>query len=133
MKMESSMPPPRGTFSRVRSVPMGTSKLLFVSGVAASKAPPRGAAEQTEVVFRTIERLLQEHGASLRDVVKITAFLANIGDYDEYNSVRNRLFAEHPAPPASSTVEARLVDPEFRVEIEAIAILDTANNDDTRG
>ena len=130
MKSQSSLPPPRGAFSRVRSVRMGDSRLLFVSGIAASRETPPGALEQTEIIFQTIDSLLREHGSSLRDVVKLTAFLVDIGDYAAYNSVRNRIFADHPSPPASSTVEARLVEPKFRVEVEAIAIPGSAGAGD---
>lgn len=130
MKSESSLPPARGNFSRVRSVRMGESRLLFVSGIAASKETPPGAGEQAEIIFQTIDNLLRDHGASLRDIVKITAFLADIDDYQAYNSVRNRIFADHPAPPASSTVEARLVERKFRVEVEAIAIPGLAGEGD---
>lgn len=119
-----SLPPARGAFSRIKVVQAGSAKWLFVSGVAASVNTPPDAGSQTRIVFDIIAGLLNQHGASLRDIVKVTAFVADMADYDAYNAVRNELFSVYDDPPASSTVEARLVKPEFLVEVEAVALLD---------
>lgn len=124
----NKLPPPRGVFSRVRSARVGATEWLFVSGVAASVNTPTDAASQTRVVFEMIAGMLSERGATLGDIVKITAFLADMSDYDAYNAVRNELFSTYSEPPASSTVEARLVKPEFLVEVEAIALIDTGDH-----
>ena len=56
------------------------------------------------------------------DLTKITAFLVNAGDYDDYAKVRLELFPE--GGPASSTVFiSGLVSSDFLIEIEAFAVL----------
>ena len=121
----TTLPPPRGAFSRVKAVEIGSAKWLYVSGVAASVNTPPDAGSQTKIVFDIIDGLLSQHGASLREVVKVTAFIADMADYKAYNDVRNEIFSAYENPPASSTVEARLVTPKFLVEVEAVAVIDT--------
>jgi enamine deaminase RidA (YjgF/YER057c/UK114 family) len=67
--------------------------------------------------------LLAEHGAALADLVKIGVFLTDMREYDQYNAVRNRIFADVSSPPASTAVEAKLGKPALRIEIEAVAIV----------
>jgi 2-iminobutanoate/2-iminopropanoate deaminase len=67
-----------------------------------------------------VERCLASAGCSTDDVVKVTAFLSDLEDFDAYNRVYEQRFA---APyPARSTVGARLADG-LLVEIEAVALL----------
>jgi enamine deaminase RidA (YjgF/YER057c/UK114 family) len=57
-------------------------------------------------------------------VVKITAFLTDLRDYDGYNEVRNQVFGDFAKPPASATVgTTHLVKPEWRIEIETVAVV----------
>lgn len=117
------LPMSESRFSRVRVVPLGVATMLFVSGTTARDEAPYDTPKQTEIVFARIAELLAPHGGALNDIVKITVFLTDMREYDQYNAVRNRIFAETPVPPASSAVEAKLGKPAVRVEIEAIAVL----------
>ena len=57
---------------------------------------------------------------SLADVVKITVFLTGEDDIAGFRAARDRMIGE--ALPASTlVVVSRLVRPEWRVEIEALA------------
>ena len=77
---------------------------------------------QTEQVFKNVETALSLVGATMDDVVKITCFLVNVGDYSDYAGVRRRVFPENG--PASATVIVKeLVRPEFLVEVDAFAIV----------
>jgi reactive intermediate/imine deaminase len=79
-----------------------------------------GVEEQTRQVLDNVERCLASAGCSMDDVVKVTAFLSDLEDFEAYNRVYERRFA---APyPARSTVGARLADG-LLVEIEAVALL----------
>ncbi|HEY0949693.1 RidA family protein [Nocardioides sp.] len=96
---------------------------VFVSGqtpLTGSGEVPDDAGEQATVVIGKIEGLLAEAGRTLGDVVKVTYFLTDIADLA---AVRAALDAALPHPrPAASLVEvSALVDPRFRVEIEATA------------
>jgi len=104
-------PVPESRFSRVKTVPLGAATLLFVSGTTAREEAPYDVARQTEVVFARIGEMLAEHGAALADIVKIGVFLTDMREYDQYNAVRNRIFADVSGRPA------------LRIEIEAVAIV----------
>ena len=78
--------------------------------------------EQARQCFSNIEEILVSAGGTTDDLTKITAFLVNAGDYDDYAKVRLELFPE--GGPASSTVFiSGLVSSDFLIEIEAFAIL----------
>lgn len=119
------IPGPIGKYSPVRVVSIGNARMLFISGMAALGEAPFDVGKQSEIVFRHMGQLLEGHGASLRDLVKITAFLADIrGEYQKYNAVRNRVFADMENPPASSSVGITMnLNAELRIEIEGIAVV----------
>ena len=79
-------------------------------------------AGQTRQVFANIGAVLAEAGGSLDDVVKITVFAADIRYRDEINRVRTETF-EEPYPASTQVAVASLVDPEWLVEIEAVAFI----------
>lgn len=122
---KGKIPGPIGKYSAIREVPVGDARILFVSGMAALGEAAFDIEKQTEIIFHHMNQLLGERGAGLRDIVKITAFLADIrGEYQKYNAVRNRVFADIDPPPASSSVGITMnLNAELRIEIEAIAIL----------
>ena len=74
---------------------------------------------QARQALANLAQVLAAAGASLRDVVKTTVFLADMGDYAEVNAI----YAEHfQAPyPARSAVQAAALPKGARVEIEVIA------------
>ncbi|WP_243057485.1 RidA family protein [Nocardioides sp. SR21] len=96
---------------------------LFVSGqtpLTPTGEVPEGGGEQAALVMEKVAAVLAEAGSSLEDVVKVTYFLTDIGDLA---AVRTALDAvlPHPRPAASLVEVSALVDPRFRVEIEATA------------
>ena len=80
-------------------------------------------AGQTRQVFANIGAVLAEAGGSLDDVVKITVFAADIRYRDAINRVRTETFGE-PYPASIQVAVASLVDPEWLVEIEAVAFIE---------
>ena len=126
MNQAQIIPATPGKFSRVYPITLGDTRLLFVSGLAASGNTPSGVGPQTEFIFQRMQNLLREHGADLNNVIKLTVILANMDDYAEYNAVRNRIFADVEMAPASTAFEGRLVASEYLVEIEAIALVPVA-------
>ena len=79
-------------------------------------------AGQTRQVFANIGAVLAEAGGSLDDVIKITVFAADIRYRDAINQVRTETFKE-PYPASTQVAVASLVDPEWLVEIEAVAFI----------
>ena len=80
-------------------------------------------AGQTRQVFTNIGAVLAEAGGTLDDVVKITVFAADIRYRDEINRLRTETFSE-PYPASTQVAVASLVDPEWLVEIEAVAFIE---------
>ena len=102
-------------------------RLVFISGQLPTDEAGKlvGADDfdaQVRQTFANIERLLNQAGAGLDDVVKITAFLTTLEPYPRYSAIRGELFA--PNYPTSAAVQvAGLVVPGAMIEIEAIAVL----------
>lgn len=78
---------------------------------------------QVRQVFRNLAAALAAAGAAMDQVVKLTVFLTDLGDLDAFRQVRDE-YIQLDRPPASSLVRVSgLVNPEFRVEIEALAAI----------
>ena len=95
---------------------------IFVSGQVAKDANGNMLSgtieEETAGTIESIKRILAEEGATLDDVVRVTAYLEDTRDFGRYN----RVFAEHfkDAVLARTTVEARAVI-NTKIEMDAIA------------
>jgi len=76
---------------------------------------------QTEQVMRNVKAVLAAAGARMEDVVKVTAFLKDLGDFAKFNGVYARHFGSHK--PARSTAEVSRLAMDVLVEVEAIAVL----------
>lgn len=74
---------------------------------------------QTRQVLSNVESVLREGGATLDDVLKCNVYLADIRYFQAMNDVYSTFFPTDP--PARTTVQAPLAEPEMLVEIEAIA------------
>ncbi len=103
-------------------------RLIFISGtVALDEAnqviAPGSMEGQTRCIFAQIEQLLQEAGATLRHVVKLTAYVTDMSRYGEYARVRREVFDGGPFPASASVQVAGLVVEGLLVEVEAIAVV----------
>ena len=76
-------------------------------------------AAQTEQVFDNLEAILGAGGSSLAEVLKVTVFMTDLGEFATMNQIFARRFGEHR--PARSTVQVAALPTGARVEIEAIA------------
>jgi enamine deaminase RidA (YjgF/YER057c/UK114 family) len=98
---------------------------VHVSGTAPIPAdgspPPEGAYEQARLCFELIGAALERAGCSLADVVRTRMFLTDAGDWEEVARAHGETFAE--VRPAATAVVASLLDPAWKVEIEAEAVL----------
>jgi len=77
-----------------------------------------GMEAQTRQALTNVRHCLAAAGCGLEDVVKVNAYLSDLGDFDEYNAVYREFFTE--PYPARTTVQAGL-PPGLLVEIEAVA------------
>lgn len=74
---------------------------------------------QTRQSLENVEAILEEEGATMQDVLKVTVFLDDIGDFEEMNDAYREYFIDNP--PARSAVEVGNLPKGVSVEIEAIA------------
>ena len=76
---------------------------------------------QTVQTLANVEAVLKEGGAELSDVVKCNVYLKDMKDFQIMNEVFAKLFPDNP--PARTTVQTPMAEPEMLVEIEAIACI----------
>jgi 2-iminobutanoate/2-iminopropanoate deaminase len=96
--------------------------LLFVSGQAAvdfktSKFVLGTIEEETTRTLNNIKTIIEAAGGTMNDVVKCTAHLADINDFDRYNVVYASYFTG--IKPARTTVQSVLAE-NLKVEIDCI-------------
>ena len=77
-----------------------------------------GIAEQARRTLENVRTCLDAAGCTLDDVVKVNAYLADLGDFPAYNEVYVEFFSK--PYPARTSVQAGL-PPGVLIEIEAIA------------
>lgn len=77
---------------------------------------------QTEFIIKKIEKVLEQAGASLADVVRTRMFVTDISQWEAYGRAHGEFFGE--IRPCTTMVEVtKLISPEYMIEIEATAIL----------
>jgi 2-iminobutanoate/2-iminopropanoate deaminase len=74
---------------------------------------------QTRQVLRNVISILAEGGATVNDVLKCNVYLSDMRYFQAMNEEFAKVFPVNP--PARTTVQAPLAEPEMLVEIEAIA------------
>ena len=82
-----------------------------------------GASAQTERCIELIAKALAGAGAELSDVVRTRMFIVDPADADAVGEAHGRAFGE-VRPAATMVVVAGLLDPRWKVEIEAEAVVD---------
>jgi len=121
----SSGSPYEATIGFSRAVRVGDR--VIVSGTAPimpdGGEPPADAYGQAKRCLEIIGAVLAEGGASIEDVVRTRMYLVDAADWEEVGRAHGDVFSE--VRPASTMVVVKgLLDPRWRVEIEADAILD---------
>lgn len=81
--------------------------------------PEGGIKEQTRQSLLNIKAVLEAAGLSMGNVLKITVFLADMGDFSEMNAVYSEFFSM--PYPARSAVAVKTLPKGALVEIEVVA------------
>jgi enamine deaminase RidA (YjgF/YER057c/UK114 family) len=108
-----------------RAVRMGNA--VHISGTGPVGADEAPIEEQTRRVFQIMEQALTKAGATLRDIVRTRMYLTHAEDWEVVGRVHGELFRDI-RPAATMVVVAALLNPSWRIEIEAEAILDRAES-----
>jgi enamine deaminase RidA (YjgF/YER057c/UK114 family) len=100
---------------------------VYVAGTAPipadGTAPPEGAYEQARLCLDIVGDALDRAGdAGFADVVRTRIYLTDAADWQEVARAHGETFGEI-RPAATAVVVAALLDPRWRVEIEAEAVL----------
>ena len=80
--------------------------------------------DETHLTMHNIQRICEEAGCTLDNIVKCTVHLSDIKDFDRYNAIYASYFKN--IKPARTTVQSGLGHG-IKVEIDAIALI-PANN-----
>ena len=115
-------PVPRGPYSQA----VIHDGLMYISGQVPVD-PVSGSLvratieEETETVIENIKIIVEEAGAEMESILKVTCYLADIEDFPRFNSVYEKYFAKYP--PARTTLEAAKLPMDVQIEMDAIVAL----------
>lgn len=121
---------PRGKFPHVKRA----GDFLFVSGTSARRADNSFAGAevdamgvldadiraQTRAVIENIKAILESAGAGLKDLVELSTYLVDMGDFKGYNEVYAEYF-DYDGPARTTVAVHQLPHPMLRIEIKAVA------------
>jgi len=119
--------PPAGLKAPPLSFATRVGDLLFVSGIPGfdeNGALPDGFEAQFGFVVRNIKRVLDEAGATFRDLVKVNVLLTRAADVATMNALYAGVFGPPPYPARTTCVVQALPVPAMLIEIECIASLE---------
>ena len=118
----SGTSPFEATIGFSRAVRIGNQ--VHVSGTGPVGADEQPAYEQTRQVLTLIENALHQAGAKFEHVVRTRMFIAKIEDWQDVGRAHGEVFAN--IRPAATMIIAQMINPKWRVEIEADAVLPDA-------
>ncbi|MCK4771788.1 MAG: RidA family protein [Candidatus Latescibacteria bacterium] len=75
--------------------------------------------EQTEAVLRNVKAILEAAGSDIENLLKVTVYVSDIGQWDQVNTVYAEFMGDHK--PARAIVPTRELHYGFKVEMDAIA------------
>lgn len=111
-----------GTYSQA----IKSGNMLFISGQVpidpkTNQVMAAGTIEeQTELVIKNLQAVLEANGMMLSDVVSTQVFMKDLEEFPRMNAVYGKYFTEKP--PARATVEAARLPRDVKIEISAIAV-----------
>ena len=103
-----------------RAVRVGN--IIHVAGTAPVGAEDLSAYEQTRTVLDLIGKALTQAGATFEHVVRTRTYITHTDDWQEIGRAHGEIFSSI-RPAATMVTVKELLNPKWRVEIEADAIL----------
>ena len=118
--------PPAGIKAPPLSFATRVGDILFISGIPGSDANgdlPDGFEAQFANVVTNIRRVLDEAGATFRDLAKVNVLLTHAADVATMNALYASAFGPAPYPARTTCVVLALPNPKMLIEIEGVASL----------
>jgi reactive intermediate/imine deaminase len=120
------LPKPGGSFSQ--GVKVNARDIIYISGQVPvdSEGTLVGKCDirvQAIQVFKNLEAVLEEAGAGFDNLVKLTTYLTDISYFKTVAEIRTQ-FLKKEFPASTMVVVKSLVNPDWLVEIEAVAVID---------
>lgn len=115
-----------GAYSHGYKIKIGDSEIIFTTGqISLDKNGnvlyPNDPAKQAEFIYESLEKILNQAGSSLDDVVKTTVYVTDMNNFPRISAVRNKYFKN--SGPVSTLVEVnKFVKEGCLLEIEVIAV-----------
>jgi len=78
---------------------------------------------QVEQVFKNLEAALAATGGNLSHIIKTNVFMTHREDIPAYRETKAKYMSDDNPPVSTLILCSGLADPDFRIEIEAIAIV----------
>jgi enamine deaminase RidA (YjgF/YER057c/UK114 family) len=103
-----------------RAVRVGN--MVHVSGTGPVGADNADAATQTRHTLEIIRTALEKAGSRMEDVVRTRMYLTHVEDWEAVGRVHGEYFASI-RPAATMVVVAKLLNPAWRIEMEADAVI----------
>jgi enamine deaminase RidA (YjgF/YER057c/UK114 family) len=79
-------------------------------------------AAQTRQVLENIRDVLTSVGGNMADITKVTVFVTDVAEIAEIHTVRSEFFSK-PYPASTLVQVAQLIDPDWLIEIAAVAVI----------
>ena len=99
--------------------------IVYVSGQlpldANGEAQLGSIEEQTELCMKNIEIILKASGSDLKHIIKVSVFIADIGNWAKFNETFAAIMGDHR--PARIVVPCNLLNRGCGIEIDCIAAL----------
>ena len=121
----------RGTWQKSRAFSPAVitegGKVIWIAGHTGQKDPAGNSLAgdfdaQVRQTFKNIEATLKEAGASVKDIVTMTVFLADSRYTTRMTEIRTEVFGEDFPASAAITVTG-FADPSMLIEIQGIAVV----------
>ena len=105
-----------------RAVRVGN--IVYVSGTGPVGADEADAGTQTRHTLEIIRTALEKAGARMEDVVRTRMYLTHVEDWEVVGRAHGEDFGAI-RPAATMVVVAKLLNPAWRIEIEADAVVES--------
>jgi len=121
----SKAPVPKGPYSQA----IIYNGLVYVSGQIAldpvtDEMVLGGIEEESKIIFENIRAILKEANSGFSNILKVTCYLVDIGDFKKFNTVYKDYFMNDP--PARTTVQVSGLPLNAKVEVDVIAFINSS-------